>query len=215
MDVLNGHPKWAQDGQRGKNTYGLVSMNQILQWRRSTEKDQCLGDTFLPTIEIFALLTIFGGELRLSVLCHSHDFEIVFYRLLQTTRLWLLSFEGAKAFQWTKYTEYDKYYFRYFIYSKLHIKREWCFWTLVALFNIPKGEVTLSVSWHSHIGQIPSDSVHLMGAGFTHKGTMFDPRIKIHGLVTIAGRMEAFPISCNFALSRVVDIAKYLILRYG
>ena len=30
-DILNGHPKWAQDGQRGKNTYGLVSMNQILQ----------------------------------------------------------------------------------------------------------------------------------------------------------------------------------------
>ena len=99
--------------------------------------------------------------------------------------------------------------------EKFHIKRECCFWTLVALFNIPKGEVTLSVSWHSHIGQIPSDSVHLMGAGFTHKGTMFDPRIKIHGLVTIAGRMEAFPISCNFALSRVVDMAKYLILRYG
>jgi len=86
---------------------------------------------------------------------------------------------------------------------------------LVALFNIPKGEVTLSVSWHSHIGQIPSDSVHLMGAGFTHKGIMFDPRIEILALVTIAGRMEAFPISCNFALSRVVDMAKYLILRYG
>ena len=26
MDILNGHPKWAQDGQRGKNTYGFVSI---------------------------------------------------------------------------------------------------------------------------------------------------------------------------------------------
>ena len=26
MDILNGHPKWAQDGQRGKNTYGLGSI---------------------------------------------------------------------------------------------------------------------------------------------------------------------------------------------
>ena len=25
-DILNGHPKWAQDGQRGKNTYGFVSI---------------------------------------------------------------------------------------------------------------------------------------------------------------------------------------------
>jgi len=25
-DILNGHPKWAQDGQRGKNTYGLGSI---------------------------------------------------------------------------------------------------------------------------------------------------------------------------------------------
>ena len=66
--------------------------------------------------------------------------------------------------------------------GKLHIKWDDVSVTLLALFTIPEGELTLSVPWHSHLGQIPSDRVHLMGAGFTHNGNgiMFDPRIGIH-----------------------------------
>ena len=85
MDMLNGHPKWAQVGYKGKNLVWKTRFGSIVINLALKEKDQCLGDTFLPTIEIFALLTIFGGEVTLSVLCHRHDFQIVFYGLHQTT----------------------------------------------------------------------------------------------------------------------------------
>ena len=64
MDVLNGHPKWAQDGQRGKNTYGLGSIVVNIALKEIDRK---------------------RSMLRGHVLCHRHDFQIVFYRLLQTT----------------------------------------------------------------------------------------------------------------------------------
>ena len=76
------------------------------------------------------------------------------------------------------------------------------------MFNIPKGEVALSVSWHSHLGQIPSDSLHLMGAGFTQKGILFDSRIGIHELVTIAGRMEVIE-SCRYG--KMFDLEIWII----
>ena len=180
-----------------------------------------MGDTFLPTIEIFALLTIFGGEVTRSVLCHQHDFHMVFYGLNQTPRWYWFHLKELKLFSGRSIrnmqsTISDTSYIQRHL-GKLHIKWDDVSVTLLALFTIPEAEITRSVSWHSHLGQIPSDRVHLMGAGFIHNGNgiMFDPRIGIHTFQHALEERKQFPISGNFTLSRVVDMTNYLILKYG
>ena len=63
MDVLNGHPKWAQDGQRGKNTYGFVSIVINIAMKEIDRKRSILGGNVSSN----------NGNIRIT-----HDFWRIF-----------------------------------------------------------------------------------------------------------------------------------------
>ena len=117
MDILNGHPKWAQDGRRCKNTYGLVSIVINIAMKEIDRKRSMLRGHVSSNNRIIHTTHHFWRRGNTFRFMSSSWFSDSFYRLLQTTCWWIRSSEGAKSLQRTKYTEYTKYYFRYVIYS--------------------------------------------------------------------------------------------------
>ena len=118
MDILNGHPKWARDGHKGKNIYGLGSnVIKKIALKEIDRKWSMFGWYVSSNNWNIRITHHFWRRGNTFSFMSSTWFSYGILWTKSNTTLVLVSFEGAKALQCTKYTEYAKYYFRYFIYS--------------------------------------------------------------------------------------------------